>query len=48
MSLQAETLTLLQDGETTQSDHEAVCGIGLRPQFKDGTDVTPLSGESAT
>ena len=48
MSLQAETLPPLQDGETTQADHEAVCWIGLQYQRKDGTDATPISRESAT
>ena len=41
-------LPRLQDGESMQADHEAVCGIGLWPQLKDGSDATPLPGESAT
>ena len=45
MPLQAEMLPLLQDGETTQADHEAVCWIGSRSQRKNGTDATPLSRE---
>ena len=46
MSLQAEMLPPLQDGEATQADHEAVCGIGLRPHFKYVLAATPLPGDS--
>ena len=40
--LQAEVLHPLQNGETPQEHHKAVCGIGSRYQFKDGTDATPV------
>ena len=48
MSLQAETLHLLQDVETTQADNEAVYWIPLLSKRKDVTDVTPLSRKPAT
>ena len=47
MSLEAETVHQLQDGETIQSDHEEVCWIGSRSKRKDGTDATPISREQA-
>ena len=48
MSLQAETRPPLQDGETMQADHEAVCWIGSQSKRKDGTDATPISREPET
>ena len=42
LSLQAEALHPLQNGENPQAHHKAVCGIGSRSQFKDGTYATPL------
>ena len=32
----------LQNGETPQDHHKALCRIGSRYQFKDGTDATPV------
>ena len=45
MSHQTEVLPALQDDEAPQADHEAVCGIGLRPKFKDGSTATSLRGQ---
>ena len=42
VSLQAEALHLLQNGETLQAHHNKVCGIGLWYKFNDGTDATPI------
>ena len=42
VSLQAEAVLALQDDQASQADHEAVCGLGPRPQFKDGSVATSL------
>ena len=47
----AETTDNIDGKKFAASDKDrntTVCGIGSRPQYKDGTDATPLSGESAT
>ena len=46
VSLQAEALLVLKDDQAPQADHEAVCGLGPRPQFKDGSVATSLRGLS--
>ena len=48
MSLQAEALLALQDDQASHADHEALSGIGPRPQFKDGSVATSLQGLSSS